>query len=402
MPSSVTWLDTSAEQLKQAREIIALFTQQDSRDELGIGTIRDAFSNLMFPGTSVIQTRARYYLFIPWGYQLAKATGRTGDSFVAKANEIERDLVITLIQEEPQPGAGVIGRRVGRSVNTLPSAIYWNGMQTYRILNTTNPADIAIPSAAVDEATELVGRQQSPLKLDTPRPPEGFPNDTKGGFVLSAEEATWLRERILTTCADTPLAALLEPETLDIAAVGALAECSLPWLHPAIKDDPRLEQARLFSESMHGASLLYNLLVAEACAAKGIGPVDGHVEAFRESLEEWSTSMAALGRRLTGWDLTKLWSTVGSGGATIPLTTVRFVEAWVTETHASLGRSTVADIQAMRRLVSDRERRKGGQSRLMNDRMLPTWSGASGTGPLTYRWPTVRRIVQDILEGVIS
>ena len=401
MTSSVTWLDTSAEQLKQAREIIALFTQQDSRDELGIGTVRDAFSNLMFPGTSVIQTRARYYLFIPWAYQAAKATGRTGDSFVAKSNEIERDLVLTLIREEPELGKGVIGRRVGRNVNTLPSAIYWNGMQTYRILNTTNPADIAIPRAAIDEATELAERQQSTLKLDTPRPPEGFPNETEGGFTLSAAEADWLRERILATCANTPLAALLEPKTLDAAAVDALAGCSLPWLHPDIKDDPRLEQARLFSECMHGASLLYNVLVAEACTAKGLGHVDGQAEAFHESLAEWSNSMKGLGGRLTGWDLTNLWSTVGSGGATIPLTTIRFVEAWVTEAQ-SLGRKAIADNQGMRRLVGDRERRKGSQSRLANDRMLPTWSGASGTGLLTYRWPNVRRIVQDVLEGVIS
>ncbi|WP_408647239.1 DUF6361 family protein [Tessaracoccus coleopterorum] len=37
-------------------------------DELGIGQIRDVFSNVLFPGTSVTQTRARYLLLVPWAF----------------------------------------------------------------------------------------------------------------------------------------------------------------------------------------------------------------------------------------------------------------------------------------------------------------------------------------------
>lgn len=39
-------------------------------DELGIGSIRDTFSDELFPGTSTIQTRARYFLFVPWIMQM--------------------------------------------------------------------------------------------------------------------------------------------------------------------------------------------------------------------------------------------------------------------------------------------------------------------------------------------
>jgi len=66
MPSTISWLDFSEADQRRAREIVQLFSQQDSRDELGIGTVRDALSDAMFPGISVVQSRARYFLFVPW------------------------------------------------------------------------------------------------------------------------------------------------------------------------------------------------------------------------------------------------------------------------------------------------------------------------------------------------
>ena len=52
MPSSLSWLDFSEADLRRARETVQLFSQRESRDELGIGTIRDVFSNLLFPGVA--------------------------------------------------------------------------------------------------------------------------------------------------------------------------------------------------------------------------------------------------------------------------------------------------------------------------------------------------------------
>ena len=52
--------------------ILALFRERDTRDELGIGVIRDLVADELFPGTSTIQTRLRYMLFVPWIYQRLK------------------------------------------------------------------------------------------------------------------------------------------------------------------------------------------------------------------------------------------------------------------------------------------------------------------------------------------
>ncbi len=49
-------------------QVIDLFREKGTLDELGIGAIRDALSDLLFPGTSTIQTRPRYFLLVPWAF----------------------------------------------------------------------------------------------------------------------------------------------------------------------------------------------------------------------------------------------------------------------------------------------------------------------------------------------
>lgn len=68
MASSLSWLDYSEHERRQVLDIVELFRDRQTLDELGIGTVRDAFTELLFPGTSTIQTRAKYFLFIPWIY----------------------------------------------------------------------------------------------------------------------------------------------------------------------------------------------------------------------------------------------------------------------------------------------------------------------------------------------
>lgn len=65
MTSLIAWLDASSEDQRRMREIVNLFSERESRDELGIGQVRDTLSDLLWPGTSTLFTRARYFVFIP-------------------------------------------------------------------------------------------------------------------------------------------------------------------------------------------------------------------------------------------------------------------------------------------------------------------------------------------------
>ncbi|MBE1487519.1 DUF6361 family protein [Plantactinospora soyae] len=79
MASGLSWLDSSRDDQNRMRELLKLFSNAESRDELGLGQVRDAFSDLLFPGTSVLQTRARYLLIVPWCHQEAQRRGLRGE-----------------------------------------------------------------------------------------------------------------------------------------------------------------------------------------------------------------------------------------------------------------------------------------------------------------------------------
>ena len=57
---NIGWIDFSKKDRDIAMSVLRQLTEQGAMDELGIGTVRDAFSDILFPGTSTIQTRAKY------------------------------------------------------------------------------------------------------------------------------------------------------------------------------------------------------------------------------------------------------------------------------------------------------------------------------------------------------
>lgn len=66
--SMLSWVDFSEQDRNRMLQVIRLFAEPETIDELGIGTVRDALADVLFPGTRAIQTRAAYSLFVPWIY----------------------------------------------------------------------------------------------------------------------------------------------------------------------------------------------------------------------------------------------------------------------------------------------------------------------------------------------
>lgn len=130
------WIDFSKEDRQKALDVINLLSEQGAVDELGIGIVRDAFANYFFPGTSTIQTRAKYFLIVP--YVLREAVdGRYGkdvNRILRAIDSAEKDCGIRLLNADPK-AEGVIGTRVLPKgwVARKPSDIYWNGIRTYGI-----------------------------------------------------------------------------------------------------------------------------------------------------------------------------------------------------------------------------------------------------------------------------
>ena len=84
--SAFVWLDYSERERRKMLDVVDLFREHDTRDELGVGSVRDAFADMLFPGTSTIMTRARYFLLVPWAYlKLERLHVRSAEIVSARA-----------------------------------------------------------------------------------------------------------------------------------------------------------------------------------------------------------------------------------------------------------------------------------------------------------------------------
>ncbi len=397
-PAVIAWLDYSQADQRRAREIVAMFSQAESRDELGIGQIRDALSDTLFPGTSVLLTRARYLLFVPWLYREGARLGRHGPQLASWVDWHERRLIDALSNGGDREG--LIGRVAGAAIQNLPSTIYWNSLRRFAILR-----DDASPTQIVshrplarrsNDATEFVEHSDSVWDPSMPNPPEDFFALSSCDFTLTGDEATWLAERICQAAPDTLLQFLVAKGTRrhEVARFA--------WDDPEVKAAPEqirdgVAQAERFAVVMHGAALLYNILLAEREEELGLSQYDGQREHFAGRLEQWQNE---IGRGdLNGWDLDRLWALVSMQGRPVSPITRAFVTQWARLIRERHSRAFTDDSDA-RTLIRERElRQKGGQARLRNDRLMRQWGGASGSGRLNFRWPVVARLLNDIAEG---
>lgn len=157
------WIDFSKEDRQKVFDVMNLLQEQGAVDELGIGIVRDAFANYFFPGTSTIQTRAKYFLIVSYLLKEA-ADGRYGKEVMRILRELdaqEKACGIKLLADAPDAD-GIIGKRVLPRgwVARKPSDIYWNGIRTFGIFKDTSLSVSEYISIAVK-----IRKQKSSVKL---------------------------------------------------------------------------------------------------------------------------------------------------------------------------------------------------------------------------------------------
>ena len=104
------WIDFSKSERSKILSVLDLLTGAGTLDELGIAPIRDGFANIFFPGTSTIQTRAKYFFIIPYILKDLERSNVTNPNELRRMlDEIERkcgEHFFALNRQEP----GLIGR----------------------------------------------------------------------------------------------------------------------------------------------------------------------------------------------------------------------------------------------------------------------------------------------------
>ena len=202
MSSHFGWVDFAEDDRQKMLDVVKLFHEQDTRDELGIGSIRDAFADYFFPGTSTIQTRARYMLFVPWLYKELERKGIPSEKIAHRARQDEIKMIYALLKSDDT--SGVIGKREKDGLQRLPSSIYWSGLGSWgirlyhgsqneynRFLNAFHDQKNLIKSNDKEPCNSIIGENWDP---GLPEPPDGLLDYAE--MALIKEEAIYLQERI--------------------------------------------------------------------------------------------------------------------------------------------------------------------------------------------------------------
>jgi hypothetical protein len=384
--SSFAWLDFSESDRQKALDIIDLFREKGTVDELGLGTVRDAFADLLFPGTSTIMTRARYYLFVPWIYQRHERKKTPSNEIAQGARKDEIALIEALAKSKDI--RGVIGIEARASLKRLPSTIYWQGLAQLGIRRYSGPlmsyhrsldAFYRNGGDAIrgDDGQVIVGGNLRNWDPALPAIPKGFPSEAT--LQLRQEEAEYFREKIMQS-APHSLFAFLVDHLIDDSAI------EFPWEHPlypkmSVRNKSELQHARNFSETMHGAALLYNLMLSEKKKDEEL------VVQYTDLFDGWAARISARMAELDAWSRADFWVIVRATGARLATTTEAFIGTWldkvITKNPGALSASKTA-----RDLIVRREHGLKGPllARLENARALDLWGGASSSGRLDYRW----------------
>lgn len=136
--SQLGWVDFSSDERNKVKLVLAALNEPGTLDELGIGQIRDAFANRLFPGLSTIQTRAKYFITIA---RLLRDI-QNGKAMKSKTPHLwleqqEHLLAEALVRIHGDAEKGIIGAEsiINGGVSRRPSSIYWNGLKTLALLN---------------------------------------------------------------------------------------------------------------------------------------------------------------------------------------------------------------------------------------------------------------------------
>ena len=392
--SSLGWLDLDTAASERVSTLLRSLEEPSTLDVLGLGTIRDAFADMLSPGTSTVQTRLRYFIFLPWIFQRLEAERVPPAQFARKLREAEARLIDHL--RHLGSNQGVIGYRAGRNLKRMPSDIYWGGLVAWGIRLSLSPAEIAQRAASIgrhrserdDGNATAVGVS---LWADLPPAPDDFLR-APIYFELRPEEADFLVDRISQSQPDTLLAVLSAAPEVDV-------DVEYPWLVEAGVFKGRLadalHHARCFSELSLGPQLVYSLLAARKARTDLSWDREKLETDTLDRLEQWSRMVDGRGATLHPWVDDPSGFRELLAGYRIGASALDF---WHQMARLSMSDPTgFAENQDVHRLVQDRERRlKSKRARLTHRSALESLGTTSPAGQLDYRWGITKAYIADL------
>lgn len=278
------WIDFSTTDRDIVMGVLDILGEKGVLDELGIAPIRDYFSDLFFPGTSTIQTRAKYFLIVPYILRDLELNKQLDFFKLKKELSAAEENCGHILLEKNHDENGIIGKRSiqnGKWVNRPPSSIYWSGLRQYNIVKY---------NISIDDYIKVIishKKKRKSFSLGNLKDKNEGSSDDKFALSknyldllniptysenwlinldinLTPEESEFLKNQIILTCKDKMLSYILLNEEL----VDEVLQCdSFNDLQAIIPKFPEEIQANYFralsfSEFVFALRVIYNVLVS--------------------------------------------------------------------------------------------------------------------------------------------
>lgn len=277
------WIDFSKSEREKILNVLDLLTEPGVLDELGIAPIRDRFSDLFFPGTSTIQTRAKYFFIVPYALKDLELNNEKSYSKLKRhLDDTEEKCARTLLEINFHE-RGIIGRRSIASnkwVKRTPASIYWAGLRKYQIFRANISIDQYIKIIAFqkqkksnilklgnnedneeehDDKNAGVGQKVHFLNIPSYNP--NWINDFN--MNLTPEEGLFLKSQIISSCGDSMMAHILKENMYEILEYGSFRDLEniIGKFPEKVQED--YFRAKSFSEFIFVLRVIYNLIVSE-------------------------------------------------------------------------------------------------------------------------------------------
>jgi hypothetical protein len=374
------------------------------RDEIGFLSLHQAYADRFFPGTSVLHTRLRYALFVPWMYErITRQPDRQRISNLIEKQELELTRRLKEAGED-----GVVGiRSYPNPTAQPPSMTYWAALSTWRILrptsNGTTPSRQSVHRTIArkpvrqhlhDDDNQLLAEEE-PCFCSIPEPPAAWTDTTQRlDFQLEEPERIFLRNCLLSVTrpgsdkSQSLLARLVEQRVTMADQVGLWAS-KVRGAADQLDREALLRARQAAALSAVGRGV-YAALVEEMREKHDSIPTESvHRANLDEVVDEFITDASAL-------KVDDVLIDAPSVPAGI-LDVLRITQSW-------LGGRTRSLSSLHEPFEHAEARRKGRRARLSKTlsgrERRAEWvpSDHPAASPLHYRWKNVRRLLMDLQE----
>ena len=278
----IGWLDYSITDQNKALAVLDKLHEKNAVDELGIASIRDGYADYFFPGTSTIQTHAKYFLIVPYILKDLENYNQKKYPLEVLLRRYEKQCAEILVKNSNN-ATGIIGSdslNNNEWIKRLPSSIYWAGLKQYGIFLEKNYS-IHNYLMEVDKERKLrLQRKENHYAKDDESKDDYITNTLNMRFIdmplykrigqwredisinLTRDEALFLKEKIIKNNEGTMLATVLKDNLIEFCNFKSFYD-----IETIIDRFPKDVQSNYydalkFSKFMHFIYAVYNEIIS--------------------------------------------------------------------------------------------------------------------------------------------